>query len=135
MDKEVYEVRFANWKQLILQCQNRPVGMTQKDWLEQHEIPAPQFYYWMRKVRKEAIAEMADSDHTEAVPTAMTGDGLAAPVTFAELDLSKAQLYADPHRQHAAAAIIRLGELTVELFDDADDQLLAGILKAVSHAD
>ena len=34
MDKEVYEVRLANWKQLILQCQNRPVGMTQKDWLE-----------------------------------------------------------------------------------------------------
>lgn len=34
MDKEVYEVRLANWKQLILQCRNRPADMTQKDWLE-----------------------------------------------------------------------------------------------------
>lgn len=33
MEKEVYEVRLANWK-LILQCQNHPAGMTPKDWLE-----------------------------------------------------------------------------------------------------
>ena len=37
MDKEVYEVRLDNWKQLILQCQNRPDGMTQKDWLDRPE--------------------------------------------------------------------------------------------------
>lgn len=50
MGKKVYEVRLANGKQLILQCQNRPAGMTQKEWLEQHDILASQFYYWLRKV-------------------------------------------------------------------------------------
>lgn len=86
MDKEVYEVRLANWKQLIQQCQNRPAGMTRKEWLEQNDILASQFYYWLRKVRREAIAEMADADHKEVVPTSITGNDLAAPVAFAEID-------------------------------------------------
>ena len=97
MDKEVYEVRLANWKQLILQCRNRPAGMTQKDWLEQHDIKAPQFYYWLRKVRREALAEMAGTDHKEVVPASMAGYDLEAPVTFAEIDLNKAQLYTESH--------------------------------------
>lgn len=82
MDKEVYEVRLANWKQLILQCRNRPAGMTQKDWLEQHDIKAPQFYYWLRKVRREALAEMAGADHKEVVPASMAGYDLEAPGYF-----------------------------------------------------
>lgn len=132
MDKEVYEVRLANWKQLILQCQNHPAGMTQKEWLEQHDILASQFYYRLRKVRREAIAEMADADHKEVVSTSITGNDLAAPVAFAEIDLNKAQLYTES-QQHATA-VIRLGQLTVELSNDAEDRLIAGILKAVSHA-
>lgn len=78
MDKEVYEVILANWKQLILQCQNRPAGMTQKNWLEQHNILASQFYYWLRKVRREALAEMPDADNKEVVPTSIAGNDLAA---------------------------------------------------------
>lgn len=102
MDKEVYEVRLANWKQLILQCQNRPDGMTQKDWLEQHDILASQFYYWLRKVRREALSEMADADNKEVVPTSMAGNDLAAPVAFAEIDLNKAQLYTESQQYVAA---------------------------------
>ncbi len=45
MDKEVYEVRLANWRQVIRRCQERPVGTTQKEWLEQNEISESQFYY------------------------------------------------------------------------------------------
>ena len=75
---------------------------------------------------------MAGTDHKEVVPASMAGYDLEAPVTFAEIDLNKAQLYTEP-RQHAAA-VIRLGQLTVELSNDADDRLIARILKAVSHA-
>lgn len=131
MDKEVYEVRLASWKQIVQQCQSRPAGITQKNWLEKHGIQRSQFYYWLRKVRREALAEIADADHKEVVPTSITGNDLAAPVAFAEIDLNKAQLYTES-QQHAAA-VIRLGQLTVELSNDAEDRLIAGILKAVSH--
>ncbi len=50
MDKEVYEVRLANWRQVIQRCQVRPAGTTQKEWLKQNEIPETQFYYWLRMI-------------------------------------------------------------------------------------
>ena len=78
MDKEVYEVRLASWKQIVQQCQSRPAGITQKNWLEKHGIQRSQFYYWLRKVRREALAEMAGSDHKEVVPASMAGYDLEA---------------------------------------------------------
>lgn len=134
MDKEVYEVRLANWKQLILQCQNRPDGMTQKDWMEQHEIPQSQFYYWLRKIRKEALAEMAVADSKESSLAVTEVSRLASPVAFTEIDLTKVQEYQESGQQNSAAAVIRFGKLSIELSNTADERLISGILKAASHA-
>lgn len=134
MDREVHEVRLANWKQLILQCQNRPAGMTQKDWMRQHNIPESQFYYWLRRVRREALAEMAVADSKERSLAVAEGSSLAAPVAFAEIDLTKVQEYQETVLKSSAAAVIRFGKLSVELSNAADEQLISGILKAVSHA-
>ena len=134
MDREVHEVRLANWKQLILQCQNRPAGMTQKEWMNQHNIPESQFYYWLRRVRREAFAEMADTDSKNGTASASAGCRLAAPVAFAEIDLAKVQEYQETAPKSSAAAVIRFGKLSVELSNAADEQLISGILKAVSHA-
>lgn len=134
MDKEVYEVRLANWKQLILQCQNRPDGMTQKDWMEQHEIPQSQFYYWLRKIRKEALAEMAVADSKESSLAVTEVSRLASPVAFTEIDLTKVQEYQESGQQNSAVAVIRFGKLSIELSNTADERLISGILKAASHA-
>ena len=66
-------------------------------------------------------------------PHLIVGNDIAAPVIFAEIDLNKAQLYTGACQQHAAA-VIRLGQLVIELSDDADDRLIAGNPMAVSHA-
>ena len=147
MDKEVYEVRLANWKQLILQCQNRPDGMTQKDWMEQHEIPESQFYYWLRKIRKEALSEMAVADNKketlsepavadskESSLVVAEGSTPASSVTFAEIDLTKVQEYQESEQPNSAAAVIRIGKLSIELSNTADERLISGILKAASYA-
>ncbi len=135
MDKEVYEVRLANWRQVIRRCQERPVGTTQKEWLEQNEISESQFYYWLRKVRKEALAEMAVTNGSAAVtPTANGTAAVAEPVTFAEIDLIKMQNGKDSSSPIRPAAVIRFGQLSVELSNNADERLISGILRAVSHA-
>lgn len=131
MDREVHEVRLANWKQLILQCQNRPAGMTQKEWMNQHNIPESQFYYWLRRVRREALAEMADTDSKESSLAVTEVSRLASPVAFAEIDLTKVQEYG---QQNSASAVIRIGKLSIELSNTADERLISGILKAASHA-
>lgn len=133
MDKEVYEVRLSNWKQVVQQCQNRPKEMTQEEWLEQHDIPRGQFYYWLRKIRKGALAEIA-SNNTSIAPAAVEMAAAAEPVTFAEIDLTKMQDCSASDSSSQAAAVIRLGRLSVELSNSADEHLIFGILKAVSHA-
>jgi len=58
MDRETHEIHLANWRALIEQCQARPEGQTTKQWLSDYDIPEKQYYYWLRKVRKRAVAEM-----------------------------------------------------------------------------
>ncbi len=133
MDKEVYEVRFANWRQVVRRCQERPAGTTQKEWLEQNEIPEGQFYYWLRKIRKEALTEIAVANGCTTV-AATTERTAAEPVAFAEMDLTKMQGDMNPCSSTQAAAVIRFGRLSVELSNNADEHLISEILKAVSHA-
>ncbi len=134
MDKEVYEVRLANWRQVIQRCQVRPAGTTQKEWLKQNEIPETQFYYWLRKIRKETLAEIAATNGSTAVAPTVDGTTTDEPVAFAEIDLTKMQNDMDPCPSFQAAAVIRFGQLSVELSNNADEHLISGILGAVSHA-
>ena len=52
MDKITYEVRLANWKNIVEQCNNRPKGTTIKQWLTEHEINDKTYYYWLRRLRR-----------------------------------------------------------------------------------
>lgn len=53
MDKITHEVCLANWKNTIEQCNDRPQGMTVKQWLEENSINEKTYYYWLRRVRRE----------------------------------------------------------------------------------
>ena len=50
MDTITHEIRLANWKSLIEQCNSRPEGQTAKQWLADHGISEKQYYYWLRMV-------------------------------------------------------------------------------------
>lgn len=53
MDQITHEVRLANWKSIVEQCQTRPEGQTAKQWLREHGISEKNYYYWQRKVRQD----------------------------------------------------------------------------------
>lgn len=57
MDKTTHEVRIANWRSIIKQCQARPEGQSAKQWLADNGINEKSYYYWQRKVRKETYAQ------------------------------------------------------------------------------
>lgn len=57
MDQSTHEVRIVYWKKVIEQCQARPEGQTTKQWLSDQGIPEKQYYYWLRKIRKQAFDE------------------------------------------------------------------------------
>ncbi|WP_167959046.1 hypothetical protein [Anaerosporobacter faecicola] len=67
MDQITHTVRYSMWKDIILKCQNRPVGMNVKQWLAENHISEKSYYYWQRKFRKEAYDQIQyrDSWHIE----------------------------------------------------------------------
>ena len=69
MDKTTYQVRCANWKSVIEQCQARPEGQSAKQWLADNNVYEKKYYYWLRKLRKEAYDEMQSSLQTAVLPS------------------------------------------------------------------
>ena len=72
MDKTTYQVRCANWKSVIEQCQARPEGQSAKQWLAENNVSEKKYYYWLRKLRKEAYDEMQTSLQTAVSPSGDT---------------------------------------------------------------
>ncbi len=126
MDKSTHEIRFTQWKQIISQCQNRPKGQTAKQWLADNQIGEKSYYYWFRKVRKEAYRELQDNPPLPAMP----GNN---DITFAEMLLDnkpKEELFVS----FRPAAVIKTSQATVAFSDNISDRMLSRILKEVTHA-
>ena len=58
MDQTTHNVRRANWLAIITQCQERPEGISVKQWLSDNGVKEKAYYYWLRKFRKEAYEQM-----------------------------------------------------------------------------
>ena len=121
MDQITHEVRLANWKAVINECQARPAGMTQKQWLKEHGISDKQFYYWLRKVRTQSFEEMKQS-----LP-AVREKQLPAP-SFVEIPAEAVLPDAVP------AIRIRTKKSTIEISSSVPESLVIRLVKAVSHA-
>lgn len=124
MDQSTYEVRLANWKAIINDCQARPKGQSQKQWLEEHGISDKQFYYWLRKIRKHAFEELKP-----ALP-ALQERQVPAPA-FVEIPAEKIL----PDEAPPVPAItIRMKKSTIEISSTVSEALVIKLVKAVSHA-
>lgn len=119
------QVKLQYWMDVIRQC--RASGLTNQTWCEQHDISLKSYYYWLAKIRKLALEDLPrkkNGIHTlkEQQPALLTD----SPSDFAELPLPVR------HVSHSApAAILHIGSITVELYEDTSCRMLETILKAV----
>ena len=121
MDQEQINVRRASWFNTIQACQQRPDGITAKQWLTDNRISVKSYYYWFRKFRKEIVSQ------TELLaPAVHSGDNTS--VTFTEIP-STAFL-----KHESSAVVLRIGAARIELSEDISDTMLIRILKAVRYA-
>lgn len=132
MDKITHEVRLSNWKAVIEQCQSRPKGQTIASWCQENDISVKQYYYWQRRVRKNAVQKTPAS----LLPVS---PGEEAQISFAEISFSSqpqasSSAVPDPVPDFHPEAVIRKGDLVVGLKNSISDRLLDRILKGVSHA-
>lgn len=126
MDQITHEVRLANWKSIIEQCQTRPEGQTAKQWLREHGINEKNYYYWQRKVRQEVYDQA-----TSAILPTIRNDN---PITFAEIPIQQFQNREQAGLPFHADAVIHTRTFTVGLSNSVSESLLRQVLEAV-HAD
>lgn len=123
MDHITHEMRLANWKTVVEQCHARPDGQSAKQWLVEHGINEKRYYYWQRRIRKEAYAQLSEN-----LPAVGCSSGLA----FAELSINPGMTGASS--QFKPDAVIRSSKVTIELSNSISEQLLSRILGGLAHA-
>ena len=125
MDKITHEIRLANWKAIVEQCNDRPQGTTIKQWLADNDINEKTYYYWLRRVRREVYSQL----NTE-LPSASGQD--RPSVSFAEIPMEDVEgQYFDPFK---ADAVLRSGPLMIGISNSISDRLLEKIMEVAGHA-
>ena len=120
MDTSTHEVRAANWKAVVAQCQSRLKGQTIAEWCKQNGIKPTTYYYWQRRVRKQLYQEM-----TSAIPP--TPDSEEVSVTFEEVPIrltSNPCAAEESFHGFCPDAVICKGNLMVGLTNHVFDYIL-----------
>lgn len=129
MDQITHTVRQTMWQDILLQCQNRPCGMSAKQWMIENDINEKSYYYWQRKFRKETF-EKNSSDLTELTPLKSKEE-----LSFVELSKSKNRMNSDELNNTVhPAAILKTDVITIAITNEISDSLLKRIIQEVSHA-
>ena len=109
-----HDVIAERWATLIQERLDS--GMTIKEWCLERNIKESQYYYWLKTLRKE---ELAAADQERQVSP------------FVELpDICRGQNPA----QGKLAAIIRRGDITIEVTESASAGFIARVMEALAHA-
>lgn len=131
MDQCTHEVRAKKWMNIILECQQRPTGMSAKQWLKETGITEQSYYKWQQKFRTEKYAQMLKE--SSQVPSVYKND----EVTFAELPYKQPEKDTDIsvlYNDCKPSAVIKTGSVTIAISNDISSELLSCIIKEVSHA-
>ena len=118
------QVKFQYWLNVIRQC--RASGLTNQAWCEQHAVSLKSYSYWIAKIRKLALEELPRKNY---VPRPVMEQAVLMPDAapeFTEVSLCGRQDFCA-----APAAVLHIGTVTVDLFEDTPHELLESILKAV----
>ena len=128
MDQLTHNVRRANWLNIINQCQERPANVTVHQWLKDNDIKEKSYYYWLRKFRKESYDQMKLPVTTKN-PAEISFVEIAAPVTSDKTIQTREFSSASN-----ATAVVRNGDIILEISNDVSDAVLSRLLKEVVHA-
>lgn len=105
--------RMEQWMTLIKECQDS--GMSVKSWCQQNDIKESAYYYWLKRIRREACAQQLPAVQPEN----------RKPVEFAKLQVDTGTAGT------SAAVIIHLPSATVEVKEGTSQKTLEVVLLAL----
>lgn len=132
MDQITHDVRSSQWLEIITQCQNRPEGTTAKQWMADNGISEKSYYYWLRKLRKQAYSQMKETS---------TAISVGNEISFAEVSITPKQsanvtAFASESSVEAIrpVAVIKNANISIALTNEISEKLFSRILQEVTHA-
>lgn len=108
-----HEVIAERWAVLIKERIDS--GMTIKEWCRERNIKESQYYYWLKAFREEEADEMGQERQSSPF--------VELPVVFPEQKLQKER----------AVAIIRKGDIFIEITESSIAGFIAKIMEAVAY--
>ena len=116
-----HEYNLSLWTGRINEC--RQSGITVVKWCEQNNIGIKNYYYWMRKIKREVFENL--SEGFEQNTLALTDSNL--PV-FSKIDLAASQPL-----ESCASVTIRFNDISIELQDGATESVIRNALLAIRN--
>ena len=129
MEKITHALRREYWKNVVAACNTS--GMKKQDWLKENNINSKSFYHWQKILREEKGVQLI-LDHTREQTLTQS-----LPISTQMTDSSHIDfgVLTPPAvgKSTAVGAVLRSGDLEVEISDDISDDLLHRLIKAMSH--
>lgn len=88
-----HEARLSLWLERIRACKSS--GLSVKEWYKQNGLTAKNYYYWMRKIKREAFETLQEQTSIQEVPfqEKTVFSKVSLPVSYAESTGTAAVLY------------------------------------------
>ena len=119
------------WKNIIIQCQNRPEGQSAKQWMDANGICEGTYYLWQKRIRQQTYEQMVENK--PLLPATKKTE----EITFAELPIPQTKNVPKADLSESVihpVAVIKTQNFSVALSADIPDALLVKILQEVAHA-
>lgn len=123
MATEKHKVQLQRWKALIQDRMNSNLKIM--EWCEQNNVSKDAYYYWLKQIRIEAVAE-ANSRFNKPV--------ISESNSFVEIQPVASSVVASASIKSRPSAIIRGNGLEIELFDDASPTFIRKLMEAARYA-
>ena len=129
MDQCTHDVRAAQWRKIIQNCQQSPAGKSVKQWLDENDILEQSYYYWQRKFRDKAYDQMEKS----SLPSVQDSNNA---VSFVEISAPVHQEVPIECNSESIkpAAVIKTATMSIAISNDISEQLLSMLLREAAHA-
>ena len=124
MDQITHEIRLTHWKEIVEACNNRPAGLSARAWLEENGIKVKTYYYWLRRIRREAY-EQIKSDNKSGLTLSTNRN-----VSYAEITLT-GNTSSGPAMH--PVAVISSGNLSIDISENASEEFLMKLMRAMKY--
>ena len=119
-----HEIRLTHWKEIVEACNNRPAGLSARAWLEENGIKVKTYYYWLRRIRREAY-EQIKSDNKSGLTLSTNRNVSYADITLTGNTSSGPAMH--------PVAVISSGNLSIDISDNASEEFLMKLMRAMKY--